>query len=108
MSEPKQPLYSKYEDDPDLMDEVSDFVIGLAEWVDELQDAECGGEFEQLGHLSKQLLEKSTRYGYPSLAESAENLRACCLEEKRDAAQETLLELTDISIRIRLGHRGAA
>jgi len=108
MSEPKKPIYSMHENDPDLMDEISEFVVDLAEWVDALQDAESGDEFEQLGQLALQLSEKAAHHGYPGLMASADTLYACCLEEKRDAAQEALFELTDLSVRIRLGHRGAA
>jgi hypothetical protein len=108
MSDRPTPIHSTRSDDVDLLDAVSDFVVGLAERVDLLQDAESAGDFEELRALSVRLAEEAAQYGYPALSEAAGRIRGACDEAKADQAQQALVDLTDIARRIRLGHRGAA
>jgi hypothetical protein len=102
------PIYSTREDEPDLEDDLHAFVVGLGESVDHLQDAEGTGDFKQLGQLLEPLAAASERLGYPGLAELARATYDACKDEDEDAVQEALIELTEISRRVRLGHRGAA
>jgi len=108
MSDRQTPIHSIREDDVDLLDAISDFVVGLAERVDLLQDAESAGDFEELRGLALRLAEEAEQYGYPALGAVAGEIRAACEEAKADKAQQSLVALTDIALRIRLGHRGAA
>ena len=102
------PIRSEVEDDPELQDEVRDFVIGLAERVDVVQDAETTRDLVQVERLCADLARESDRLGFGPLAAVARVVCSACLEDKADVAQEALVELTDVSRRIRLGHRGAA
>jgi len=108
MAERRLPIYSTYEDEPELQDEISAFVIRLAERVDKLQDAEGAAEYGQLGPLASDLAAESERLGYVPLSDAAQDVSRACKEDKPEAAQEALLEVTELARRIRLGHRGAA
>ncbi len=106
---PKQvPIYSSRDDDPELQDEISEFVIGLAEEIDRLQDTEANGELEYLDELSHHLEQRAQSYGYESLAAVVLSVRQACSERKPESARQALVELTDIGQRIRRGHRGSA
>jgi hypothetical protein len=102
------PIYSSREDDPKLYDEICDFVVGLAEEVDLLQDAEADGELERLAELCLDLEQRARTYGYETLADVALQVSQASQEQKPESAQEALVELTDIGKRIRRGHRGAS
>ena len=102
------PIYSAREDDPELYDQLCDFVIGLAEEIDRLQDAEADGALERLGELCRDLEPRARTYGYGMLAEVALQVSESCLEQKPESAQAALVELTEIGQRIRRGHRGAS
>jgi len=108
MFERKPPIRSAYEDDPDLAEEISDFVVGLAEYVDTLQDAEMDGALGRLCDLTATLLADAQRFGYPPLAEAAARVIEACKDAKSEAAGEAMIVLTDVSYRVRRGHRGAA
>ena len=108
MDAKQTPIYSHLENDPDLGDEVLDFVVTLAERVDMLQDAESTGDLQQLERLCAELADEADRLGYGALADVARVASTACREDKADVAQEALVELTDVGRRIRLGHRGAA
>jgi hypothetical protein len=108
MDKSRKPLYSLCEDDIELEDDLGDFVIGLAERVDRLQDAQATGDLEELAHGGTGLARRALDLGYPPLAAVAEKLCMACQEEKDDVIQETLMELTEVSRQVRLGHRGAA
>jgi hypothetical protein len=101
------PIYSARDDDA-ARAEISDFVIALAERVDTLQDAEWGAGLEPLLSLANALASDAQRFGFEVLAEAALRVAEASAEQKPDAAQQGMIELTDIARRIRLGHRGAA
>ena len=110
--EPKlnTPIYSARNDDDDgeLRDEISRFVVRLAERVDLLQDMEGGSDLVALRALASGRASEAGHYGFAILAEAALELGAACEDAKPDAARDGMVELTDIARRIRLGHRGAA
>ena len=45
--------------------------------------------------------------GFDLLAASASDLRRCCLSDSVEQVRETLLDLTEIATRVRMGHRGS-
>ena len=106
--QPRKPIYSTEEDDPELRDAISDFVVGLAEAVDLLQDLHSVGDFAALVRGCREHAEKAAAYGYPSFAEIASEVAKAAAEEKADAAEEGLRELAGVTYQIRLAHRGAA
>ncbi len=108
MSSEHQPIYSTFEDDPDLEEEISEFAINLAEYVDTLQDVFSDQELDRLGVLARELTTTSDRLGYPPLAEVARQIDLACAEDKADVAEDALRELTRLARRVRQGHRGAA
>jgi hypothetical protein len=108
MSRREPAIYSSKNEDSDLRTEIDDFVIVLAEHVDELQDAEIQERYEDLIMMTEALADRSRDLGFASFAEAAHQVCVACQEQKPDTAREGLLELTDLARRIRLGHRGAA
>jgi hypothetical protein len=108
MSERKPPIRSTQEDVPELVAAIDRFVIGLAERIDAIQDAELVARFDDVGQMAGQLARDAERLGYPGLGQIARNAVAAAADAKRDALQEAVIELTDIAQRVRQGHRGAA
>lgn len=107
-SSPRKPIYSVHEDDPELQEPINDFVIGLAERIDLLQDLHSTGEFVRLGELCEETAVEADRLGYPLMATVARVAAEACKENKADASEEALVELTELGQRIRQAHRGAA
>ncbi|MEZ4330552.1 MAG: hypothetical protein R3F35_02285 [Myxococcota bacterium] len=108
MSERKSPIRSTQEDVPELIQAIDRFVIGLAERVDAIQDAELQSDPNALGRLAGQLALDADRLGYPSLAMVARNAGSAATDGKRDALEGAVAELTEVAQRVRQGHRGAA
>ncbi len=108
MGERKTAIRSFLEDDPDLADDISSFVIKLAEEVDDLQDAEASAQWEPLRDFSLNLARDADRCGFPGLSQIARGVARAAEDGKPDDARAGLVELTDMAQRIRLGHRGAA
>ena len=108
MSERKPPIRSTQEDVPDLVQAIDRFVIGLAERIDAIQDAELQASHAELGRLAGALAGDADRLGYPGLALVARNAVSASTDGKRDAVQDAVIELTEIAQRVRQGHRGAA
>ena len=104
----RKPIYSIHEDDLEIQDEVNSFVIGLAERVDLLQDLHSVGDLEQLAERCSGIGDEAERLGYPLLAAVARAAFEACLEGKASTCQDTLLEITELTQRIRQAHRGAA
>jgi hypothetical protein len=108
MSERKPPIRSTQEDVPELVQAIDRFVIGLAERVDAIQDAELAASHGELARLAGQLAVDAERLGYPGLGLVARHALSASNDEKRDALQDAVIELTEIAQRVRQGHRGAA
>lgn len=109
MSQPKAPpIFSTCEDDPAQTEAIDRFVISLAEEVDRLQDAELDGDFGQLRSLVTKLGDRAQVLGYLPMAQIAASVARACQEEKLEDARAAMIELTDVSGRIRQGHRGSA
>jgi hypothetical protein len=105
--EPICPIFSSRADDPALGEAIDAFVIGLAERIDHLQDAETEADLARLAAFTLVLAADAETLGYEALARVAQALEAAAREEKADEAHANLVKLTEIAYRIRLGHRGA-
>jgi len=108
MLERKPPIRSTQEDILELAGEIDRFVISLAERIDSIQDAELAGKAAEVGELARALSLDADRLGYPGMAMSAKGVALSATDDQRDELLETIVELTEISQRIRQGHRGAA
>jgi len=102
------PIFSTREDNLALADAIDAFVISLAEEVDRLQDADLEDDLQLLGELATKLGGRADELGYGPLTEIAAVVAAACRDNKLEDAQAAMVELTEISGRIRRGHRGAA
>jgi hypothetical protein len=107
VQEKSPPIYSTLEDDPSHSDAIDRFVIGLAENVDQIQDAELDADLRRLGELATRLGARADKLGYRPMAEIATILANACRDKKMEDAQAATVILTDISGCIRRGHRGS-
>ena len=105
--EPIRPILSSRADDPTLGETIDAFVIGLAERIDDLQDAETETDLARLATCADGLAADAEALGYETLARVAQVVEAAAREEKADEAHANLVKLTEIAYRIRMGHRGA-
>lgn len=103
-----KPIYSSRAGDPSIDEAVDRFVIGLGERIDLFQDTELEGALERLAELARTLADEAEETGYGALAAAARTLESACLEHDAKLVREATLELTEISQRVRLGHKGAA
>lgn len=103
----RRPIYSSKANDPAFGERIEAFVVGLAERVDELQDAEFKGDRAELESLARELAQGAESLGFGSLAASASAVEGCSHTGDSDEIREVLVDLTELAKRIRLGHRGA-
>lgn len=106
-SQPK-PIFSSREEEPEAGEAIDRFVIGLAEQVDGLQDAELEGDLALLGRLALELGERASAVGYAPMNEVAQAVASACRDGKVEDAEAAMVELTEVAGRIRRGHRGSA
>lgn len=105
---PEPALRSSREDDPDLELRIDVFVLQLGETVDTLQDAEASGKLPALEALAQELTERCDELGYELLGDVARQVAAACNEENPVAAHKAVVDFTELSKRVRRGHRSAA
>lgn len=103
-----KPIYSSRAGDPSIDEAVDRFVIGLGERVDQLQDTESEGALKKLAEFAGTLADEAEETGYGTLANAAHALESACLDRDSKLAREATIELTEITQRVRLGHKGAA
>jgi hypothetical protein len=108
MTQRLAPLFSLYEDDIDLEEDLASFVVGLAERVDCMQDAGSARDLGNLHKLSVELEHQAARFGYPPLVAAVEAVRCAGDLGSDDAIEDALMELTRVARRVRQGHRGSA
>jgi hypothetical protein len=108
MFERKPPIRSTQEDVVELAEDIDRFVIGLGERIDEIQDAELAARHDQVAQLARGLSGDADRLGYPGMAMSAQCVARAAEDGPAAELLETIAELTELSQRIRQGHRGAA
>ena len=108
MTERPRPIFSLREDEVEFEDQIDHFVIHLGEAVDALQDAEAANDQDLLDDLSTSMAIQAAEAGYPDLDKLARRVRRAAQQSDTLAIQQSLIELTDLSRRVRLGHRGAA
>jgi HPt (histidine-containing phosphotransfer) domain-containing protein len=103
----RKPILSSRSDEPQAAEQIESFIIGLAERVDDLQDAEFKGDLEGLSNMAHTLGTTALGLGFDLLAASASDLERCCLSDSEEQVRETLIDLTEIAKQVRMGHRGA-
>lgn len=101
------PIQSSKADDPTWTEAIDAFVLGLAEAIDHLQDAESQGRLREVARLAGELAEEAERVGYGALATAGRAAEGAARAEKLDETHTSLVMLTAITRRIRMGHRGS-
>jgi hypothetical protein len=104
----RKPIYSMREQESALEGEISEFVVGLAEFVDTLQDLHSSADFGTLARRSGELSEHAHALGYPMFAEAARLVVRGCETDEPETAEQALIEMAELARRIREAHRGAA
>jgi hypothetical protein len=102
------PIHSEREDDPELLEAIDAFVVGLGEWIDSLQDAQAAGDLWAASESARDQVVKAVRVGYPVLAAGAEKVAAAAQAGESEATRKAIGDLIELVQRIRLGHRSAA
>jgi hypothetical protein len=102
-----RPILSSRSDEPGASEQIEGFIVGLAERVDGLQDAEFKGDLKELSTMAQALGSTALELGFDLLAASASDLERCCLSDSVEQVRETLIDLTEIAKRVRMGHRGS-
>jgi hypothetical protein len=105
---PEPALRSSREGDPEVELAIDTFVMKLGETVDALQDAEAAGQLVQLRGIASPLVEACRELGYASLADTARQIAEACLERNPVAAHKAVVDFTELSKRVRRGHKSAA
>ena len=90
-----------------MLEAIERFVVGLAERIDHLQDAERDGDLRRLGSLAHELAEQAGTVGYEPLDRAARLVAESALADKGAELRSQLVELTAVAQRVRLGHPGA-
>ena len=103
----RTPILSSRSDESEAAEQIEGFIIGLAECVDDLQDAEFKGDLKELSTMAHTLGTTALELGFDLLATSASDLGRCCLSDSVEQVRETLIDLTEIAKRVRMGHRGS-
>jgi hypothetical protein len=101
------PIFSTLAEDPKAGDAIDAFVVGLAERVDDLQDCEARSDHDGLAAQAGRLAQDAERVGYDLLAATARAVLRAAGDRCVEDAHKAVVELTEISQRVRLGHRGA-
>lgn len=91
-----------------MREKVEIFVVGLAEHIDDLQDAEISGDFTTIHRAAQDLIAGAKFAGYPMLCEVAELVVAACDRVDLEQVQKGIVELTELAQRVRRGSRSAA
>jgi hypothetical protein len=102
------PIRSTHEDDPELAAAIDNFVVGLGEWIDGLQDGHAAGALAAVAERASAHAAVAGRLGYPGLGEAASAVAASARAGDEEGSRKAIGDLTELVQRIRLGHRSAA
>ena len=102
------PIYSLHEDDPEFSEPIDDFVLGLGEWIDALQDAHAAGDFAAVCQRAGEHALASVTLGYPGLEDAARQVVRAAEAGEEESSRKAIGDLIEIVQRVRLGHRSAA
>jgi len=106
------PIVSALAGNPDVQQRLEAFVIALGERVDVLQDFESAADWKGLAADARGLGHEATALGFAPLALAAAAVEQAGERAARGvpglSARDSVLALTDVARRVRLGHRGAA
>ena len=102
------PIQTTRGDCPDLDPQIDSFVLELGSIVDAFQDAEVEGQREEIAALAHDLASRAIVLGFAPIAESARRVSEAVVERNREALHKAVVDLTEVALRVRRGHRSAA
>ncbi len=103
----EKPILSLLADDPDERPRIEAFVLALSDAVDCLQDLEQAEDLVAIAARVEELRRAADAHGFPQLGVASTTVSQAAASRDRKRVREAILEVTEISRRIRLGHRGA-
>ena len=108
IEQPPKPILSSNAANPEFEERIDAFVVQMGERIDYLQDAEIDGNLERLRELTEKFAAESRDLGYEPLAGAAGQVVAACLERSPEGVRKSLLDLTNLTHRVRRGHSSTA
>ena len=103
-SEGPAAISSEFAADPDFVEIIDQFVSGLPERIESMQEALANGDLETLGRLAHQLKGSGGSYGYSALSDPAKALEDTAKARDHEASGLALAPLTDLCRAIIAGH----
>jgi hypothetical protein len=101
------PIRSERSGNPDLEERLDAFVLGLGERIDLIQEADLLGDLGAAGRGAEELAVEARDLGFPQLERAARQAGLLCRSGDAAGAHKSIVDLTDVVRRVRLGHRGA-
>ena len=98
------PIYSSLKNDAEMRPLLTEFTRGLANYIDDLRDANSKNDYDTLDHLTQRLKGAGNGYGFPEITDHATQVLAALNEEMPDIDKIKLStgELVAILNRIKL------
>ena len=96
----RTPIFSTRSDDPQAADLIDQFIVGLAERVDRLQDAQFKGDLNELAELARVLGSTAEGLGYGVLAASSSDVEGCCLAGEPEEVRDALVAVAETPARM--------
>jgi hypothetical protein len=103
----QRPIYSLLVDEQAL-ERLDAFVVELGERIDLIQEAEQAGQLEETAKRASELAVEASAMGLPPLAAAAESVAVSGRTGDASSTHATIVELTYVVTRVRLGHRGGS
>jgi hypothetical protein len=103
----EKPILSLLAEDPEERPRIEAFVLALSDSVDCLQDLEQAEDLVAIAARAEELRRQADAHGFPQLGLASTAVGEAAQSRDRKRVREAILDLTEISRRIRLGHRGA-
>ena len=98
---PIDPIPSELaQEDESFIDLVEEFVEGLGDRVEKINEAVASGDLGQLRTLAHQLKGSAGGYGYPIITEKAAELERHATAEELEASQNAVKALQDLVSRV--------
>ncbi len=102
------PIYSSLPDSTALLEQIDEFIYGISERMDHIQEAEIARDPNLCAKLLIDLEQDGEQLGFEALGAVALRARQLCEPEESFALLEQLQELMEIVQRIKRGHRSTA
>ncbi len=98
-------IRSLHADDPELEERLERFTVGLGERIDVIQEDEAAGALERVAEQAQSLAAEAAELGFPVLERAAAQAAGVAASGDTAGTHKSLVQLTEVVRRVRLGHR---